>query len=379
MPAGQSQEPDNSLGPLWITIGVFIALGFIWISFKTQIIGMIFTIRMWEANAISIFVPSIWAQHLDSAKEFMLAAKQAHYSGITFHEVINVSNAIGYYLRIPVVVILCGLAILIYINNPVSKFKKTHSMKSLLQHELPIWPHIIPVSKLNLIDQDIHKGPWAMALTPMEFAKRNNLLKFEKGKTHLQRLESRAAATADVLRDEARKIFALQLGRYYSGPEAMPIHYRALYAIFCARANGDRDSSGKLQEQISRSSSGDKLNFSGVDDVLRKHKDNKNIVMLCKRHAFELTVMASMLEFARQDGVLPSAEFLWLKPIDRRLWFLLNSVGRQTPFSEVAGIYGHWIAEKAFGKPLNVPMVEEAVNGLENAIKEIVYKPEEDD
>lgn len=379
MPAGQSQEPDNSLGPLWITIGLFIVVGMIWYFFKAEIIGVIFTVRGWEADAISVFVPSMWAQHLDVAKELISTAKQADYSGITFTQVVNVSAIIGDYLRIPVVIILCGLATILFISNPVSKFKKTYGMKSLLKHELPIWPHVVPVAKLNLIEQDIHKGPWAMALTPMNFAKRHNLLKFEKSTSSLDRFESSAVPTADVLRDEARKIFALQLGRYYSGPEAMPIHYRALFAIFCARVNSDRDGAGKLQEQISRSFGDGKLNFAGTDELLRKHKDNKNIVKLCKQHAFELTVMASMLEFARQDGVLPSAEFLWLKPTDRRLWFLLNCVGRQTPFVEVAGIYGHWVAEKEFGKPLNVPMVEEVVNGLESAIKEIIYKPEEDE
>lgn len=89
-------------------------------------------------------------------------------------------------------------------------------------------------------------------------------------------------------------------------------------------------------------------------------------------------MLPSLLEFARQDGVLPSAEFLWLKPLDRRLWFLLNCVGRQTPFAEIAGAFAHWKAEKEFGKPLTVPMVEEAVNGLEIAVKEIIYKPDEE-
>ena len=87
--------------------------------------------------------------------------------------------------------------------------------------------------------------------------------------------------------------------------------------------------------------------------------------------------MASMLEEARQDGVQASADFLWLKPLDRRLWYTLNTVGRQTPFIEVAGIFAHWIAEKEAQRRLRVPMVEEATNAVELALKDVVYRPDE--
>jgi intracellular multiplication protein IcmP len=94
-------------------------------------------------------------------------------------------------------------------------------------------------------------------------------------------------------------------------------------------------------------------------------------------HAYILTVMASMLTLARLDGVQASADFLWLKPIDRRLWYILNTVGRQTPFVEVAGIFAHWVAEKELERKLLIPMVEEATNALELALQDIIYKPDE--
>ena len=57
-------------------------------------------------------------------------------------------------------------------------------------------------------------------------------------------------------------------------------------------------------------------------------------------------LIASLLEMARIDGVLASAEFLWLKPVDRRMWYMLNCVGRQTAVAEIAGLFAHWQAEK---------------------------------
>jgi intracellular multiplication protein IcmP len=67
-----------------------------------------------------------------------------------------------------------------------------------------------------------------------------------------------------------------------------------------------------------------------------------------------------------------------LKPYDRRLWYTLNTVGRQTPFPEVAGIFAHWVAERDMGRKLMVPMVEEATTALEVALTEIIYKPDEE-
>ena len=88
--------------------------------------------------------------------------------------------------------------------------------------------------------------------------------------------------------------------------------------------------------------------------------------------------MASLLELARDDGVLAGAEFLWLKTIDRPLWYMLNSVGRRTAFPEVAGPFGHWMVEKRLRRPLKTPMVAEAIDGLEEAVAEVIYKPDED-
>ena len=87
--------------------------------------------------------------------------------------------------------------------------------------------------------------------------------------------------------------------------------------------------------------------------------------------------MAAMLEFARQDGVYATADFLWLKPLDRRLWYTLNTVGRATSFAEVAGIHAHFKTEKLFGRKIATPNVDSAVLALEVALDEVIYKADE--
>jgi len=377
-PASGQQEADNSLGPLWITLGLFVLGGFIWYFFSTEIIAFILNIRLYETDFINLFVPSSWTDSLNSAKQFILTAKQGGYSGVTFTDLMDISNVVGNYIRYPIAVVLVGLGALMYFSNPLARFKKVYTMRMLLDAEKDNWPQVIPVAKLNLAKQDIHKGPWAMAMQPMQFAKANNLVVFEQPKVE-NRFATKMQPTASINRDDARRTFAMQMGRYWVSPEALPIHARALFAVFAARVNGDRDNAQKLLDHISRSTGSGKPDYTGAEQLLRKHKDNKYIIRLTKRHAFELTVMASLLEFARQDGVIATADFLWLKPVDRKLWYMLNTVGRQTPFCEIAGPFAHWIAEKEFGKRLNVPMVEEAVTGLEMAIKEIIYHPDEDE
>lgn len=75
---------------------------------------------------------------------------------------------------------------------------------------------------------------------------------------------------------------------------------------------------------------------------------------------------------------MAAAEFLWLKPVDRPLWFMLNNVGRRTAFTEVAGPMAHWLAEKVIGRKLIVPMVNQATTALVAALEEVVYNPDKD-
>lgn len=157
--------------------------------------------------------------------------------------------------------------------------------------------------------------------------------------------------------------------------DKLPTHLRVLFAVFAARINADTAPAEKLLVQLAASSLNN-LNTSGVDALIKKHGNTELVRKIIRSHAYVLTVMASMLEGAREDGVQASADFLWLKPVDRRAWYILNTVGRQTPFVEVAGIFAHWIAEKEAGRKLIAPIVGEATNALELALKEVVYHPD---
>lgn len=367
-PSGQQpQSSDNSLAPLWIIIGLFIMGWLVWCFFHTQIVWFSLTIKAWEAHLIALVLPSV----------AYLPTEITHLppDQVAFSQFLDISREVGTYIRYPILVVLVGLACIIYFSHINLQFKKVYSMKSLAQSEKCNWPQITPAIDLDLVNKDIDEGPWAMALSPMQFAKKHHLLQEEKTIAPTMASNFRQQTTVQIRRDAAYHVFALQLGEYWQGVERLSPAAKALFAIFSARANRDREGSLKLLLQIAESAK-TRLDFTGTDELIRKNAQNKDISRIIQSHAYVLTVLASMLVLARKDGVLPSADFLWLKPTDRILWFMLNSVGRQTVFSEVAGPFAHWNVERAMGRRLLTPMVEEAVNGLDSAIKEILYIPD---
>lgn len=363
---------DNSTGLLWGAAGVIAGLYAIWFSFKAQLVGAYLYLKLFEANILNFMS----GHRFEGVKTSILQA-MTHPATVDGTQLMTIGTGVGDYLRYPFVFILVVLAVVVYFGNTTRVFKKIYNMKDLTESEKDTWPHITPIIGLDLIKQDIDKGPWSMALSPMQFCKRYKILE-EVRPARREGMSRRDWDRVEVVlkRGEANQIFALQLGQLWKGPERLPPHARALFAAFAARINADTKSAAELLLQISASSKG-KLNFAGTEALLKKHYNTKLVQQVVQSHAYVYTVMASMLERARDDGVQASADFLWLKPLDRRLWYTLNTVGRQTPFTEVGGVFAHWVAEKEALRPLLVPVVEEATKALDLALKDILYKPEE--
>lgn len=371
-PPSQQQQGggDTSLGPFWVIIGLFALAGGVWFFAHEQIAFVLLKIKLFEAGLISLFS--------DQAQTQVAMIKNTDAASASFQTLADISSSIGDYLKYPVAIILGLLGVIIYLSNPTMNFKKTYNMQMMIDREKNSWPQINPVASTNLVEIDIDKGPWAMALLPMQFAKKYNLMILERVIPQ-DGFSSQAKIVTTLKREEAHRVFALQVGRYWPGLDRLNIHTKALFAIFAARANRDKEGPTNLLRQIAASTTTGKLNFSGVNELLNKHKNNSAVQKVMKSHAFTLTLMASMLQLARTDGIFATADFLWLKPVDRALWFMLNSVGRQTPHTEIAGPFAHWLAELKFGRKLMVPVVDEAVNALEAALRDIMYVPEEEE
>lgn len=374
---GGGQQPDNSLGPLWIMLAICIVGGLVWYFLHAYIMLVFLKLKVIEMTIIGLFT-----SQLDGVKAYASVVSPA---SVTFVQAQYIASSVGKYISIPCIVLMVLLAIVIYKSSSATGYRRSYNMKELAKAQEDIWPQIKPVAPLNLIKTDIRKGLWSMSLTPMEFCKQKKLIIEEEVMPLEDELLRRKRVIAKLDKGKANALFTLQLGRMWKGCEALPPYLQALFGAFAAKANGDRDLAYAVLAALSNAYNTEKntLDCSNVYAggplaLCRKYVNMKTVKLVTTSHAYELTVMASMLELARYDGVLSSSDFLWLKPIDRKAWFVLNGIGRRTPVCEAAGIFAHWLAEKELGKKSVLPMIEAATVALELALEEITYHRDED-
>ena len=364
-PPGQQNSTDHTANFFWLIAFVAGALIAIWYLKRPWFVVPVFYFRYYEVSFF-IYVLSEWNNlapllHVSPVSLTELNTLKAYIAGsdptkVSFNSFMILNKVIGGWTRWISTPLLIGLAALAYFKFANRKFTHIYTMKSLSEAEKNNWPEIMPVLSIDLVKQDIEEGPWAMAKTPLNFCKENNLISPTV-------VDQRNVWKLD--RGTAHRLLTIQIGPLWTSVFDLPIHMKALVVIFIARAERERDIARKFLGQIARSAGGGKLDFSGVEEQLKKFSNSKILRWLPPRHAYVYTMMASLLDISRSDGVLATAEFLWLKPVDRRLWYVLNTVGRQTAVVEVAGAHAHWLTEKKLGRALRTPMVDEAVNALE--------------
>lgn len=375
---GQQNPPDQAIDLVMIVGLITVTAIISWYYFSAKIVSAIFSIRLVEAKVLLSAL-----EYLDEVSDFIdpgmmaiMELKSAiHYMTTTpsrvvdIHDLLSVSSRFGKALSLPSV--LVGTAGIIYVLffHRYSKYKQVYSMASLSRQEVKNWPQIACIVGKNLVKQDITKGEWRMSEQPLSFAKQHGLLLHDV-------IHGQTIAKLDKLK--AKNVFCNQMGPLWSGLEGLPPYVLALFAIFCARAEGDGEGARALIRQIAASAGSGALDFGGTRLLLFKHVRSKSVGRAVSPHAYLYTVMASMLELARSDGVMAMSEFLWLRPLDRQLWYMLSNVGRRTAFVEVSAPYGHWLVEKRLRRPLKVPQIAQAIDALDEALSNILINLEDD-
>jgi len=363
------QNSDDALAPLWITGFIFIASFLVWYFNHALIVRFVFQLDLYQAYFVNLIWPG---EPLNNIIQYI---KTMNPELVNWSTLMSITAEVGNYMRYIYALVLIVLAFFLYQKDLSFKFCKVYSMKTLRSQEQENWPAISPIIKEDLIKADIDEGPWAMAMNPMEFSRKYQLLK--KNDLLMEPSTPGQEMTASLKKGDAKRIFTMQLGPIWEGFENCQPHVVAMAAIFLARINRDRDAALHIANELSKSFAKGKVNYSSAYPILEKYKNTEIVQEAVQRHAYVYTVMASLLEKARDDGVVPSSEFLWLKPVDRRLWYMLNCIGRQTPYVEIAGAFAHWKAEKVMQRPSLTPMIDEAVKALELAIKEVKLSPKE--
>ncbi len=353
MAGGGNQNQSDSSTPILVLVGLAMLFGVLYYLFRTHILSFLFTIKMFELRIISFFAP-----RYETLIDWLSVTK---ISEVTWGDVVYLSKDVGYALEYPVLFLSFAFAALTYLFHPDSGFNEIESMKSLSEKMSPFFPAIQVVQSLDLVNEDVNVGPWAMALTPIEFGKKYKL--FSRDLT---------TGKVKVNGQAAQIVFSRQLGRLWAGIEGLSPHERGLFAAFIAFTNYDRKTGDKLLEQMATSATisnvqKGQIDYTGVEDIIKKHMSSPIIQSIIKKHGFVHTVFAGLLKAARETGIVQNALYLWIKPLDRTLWYVLNNMGRRAVFAETAGTFAHFLAEESVGFAIRSPIVDSAVSALQVA------------
>lgn len=345
---------DPSGDALWLMIAFVGSILLIVFFFGNQIATAYLTLKLIQLKIITLVYPSEallnWIRIIETnpVKDWGIAG------------IMRVGNKVGYIVNTPLIILIGWLSYKVWKKNPSQKFKRVLNMQTLKESEQRIWPYIAPVVHQTLIKEPFETGPYAMALKPYDFAIKYKLLLDERNVNSLEKVK-------------AEKLFSSQLGKLWAGVGRLKKHELALLCVMAAHGSGDKAGAMAAVNAmaISAAANPKKMPDFSTTKNLQKYLENEKVKEILNKHAYVYTIFAEMMLFSRYTGVFPSSYFVWLKPRDRVLFYILNCVGRQVAFIEVAGIVGHWKAEQVAGHKLEAPLVSKAVDGLERALGEV--------
>ena len=250
-------------------------------------------------------------------------------------------------------------------SNPYSR---KFDLEGLTKEHALSFPVVQPVTKFNPLKDNTRKQgdavpaklpPFAEALTPDEWVAYCDV-PITGGKPD---------------QDAVRRAFLPQLGKRWQGALALPPYAQALFAAFAMKAGGQRVESDTFLGQLAsywepgKGAAGGLVLPKEIKDkirlILQDPKQGRVLEKIAAQHAFTTCALLRCLQFAReQGGVLAPAQFVWLRAVDRNLWYPLNNLGRNAVHVEAAGAITHYRAEKSANKPIPNPQLDPAVNGL---------------
>ena len=370
---------------------------------------------LWCAFLILVFVllPALYIAHADSVNRPLLALAKAQIqvftpffdeaqtawtriaeadpSSLSWETMQKVLRYTGSWIRWPFALLLVLFGVAAIFMGRVGSLVRRFNMESLLRNNAESFPCLRPVvgrGKYLLSPESHDSGPWKIARTPVQFALENGLLldEQEKAFTPEQALKNGLPSTelpawGNARLDEKKALAVLteQLGKPFEGCEGLSPCRRALAVAFLAYANGDKKNCISILDMVSCSyneidgnADCPVLTDSAFEKRLKKawarHKDVLSEKNMASHAAYELPWFMALLYRARQKGVLAGSQFLWLRPMDRPLWYALNQCGGRAAWAEGFAAWAHYMADEQEGKALTEPHVAPAVASLREAL-----------
>jgi len=213
------EKKDKIIETLSMVGSGIAAIFFLWWWIGEDIARFFLTIKLWELKLLHLVLPvgflETWIERLEVRNMEEWGLLEMLVLGI----VVNIP-----FLGYPVYRVIAR-ARHVSASNPGAKFKRVMTMKTLMASEVKLWPCIAPMMNQNPLRESLTEGPWAMALKPLDYARKFRLLTDERDLNSLDR-------------KKLEKLLISQLGRPYVGWKKMRKHERALAAISAAFAAG---------------------------------------------------------------------------------------------------------------------------------------------
>ncbi|MDK9793813.1 hypothetical protein [Vibrio sp. D431a] len=129
---------------------------------------------------------------------------------------------------------------------------------------------------------------------------------------------------------------------------------------------------GAIEESMKKHRARKAANIE-TNAIISELRNNEVIRQCISSHAYDMTVMARVIEKAWEGGVLPSCSFIWLKKEDRQLFYMFNNLGRSVAWVEVCGFWGHYLTEKTTNIPYPYPVMDNTIFGIDKYLLESFY------
>lgn len=178
----------------------------------------------------------------------------------------------------------------------------------------------------------------------------------------------------------AEKTFIRQLGKVWGDDlEELQPHERAMFGVMAAMACIDRKGAMEALREMNMtwreitSKNGPTsytVETKKGEELAKKYWDDPTVKAARVSHGYFYTVISALADQKNNSGELCCSHFIWLRPTDPRLFYVLHQQGLPLPNYEAAGPYAHYQTELRLGFPQKKPLISKAVEGLKQGLVE---------
>lgn len=388
------------IGPDWLQlqllnmIGLLDANGKAWLGLQNDILGSIFGTLQDPSRRVDVYALE-WSKHFMQSSEItgnrmrwpmaaimltltalvlfrMKGEAFRRQFSLTGRTKTNVFRVLGWKGMTGILKSISGkgkyhplkllLGLLMFLKIVKAKKEWVRNMPDFANYQAEFWQ----VASVGAnFDPDADDPRTEQSMTPPEWLRANKISLTEK-----EGLDVEAAGRA----------FSRQLGSAWTGVRNAPYHVQAICVMSALNRKWERDKLDGLRNGLAvahvRNNEADaaKVSKALLAPFLKDDKLVRGIDKVCGKHFYTSTAAVRMYgwggPFPVWDGgegaELAPAKFLWLKKVDRNLWYALQQVGRRAFLIEGGGAINHYFYERIGGdRPVSEPKVIQCIEGLQ--------------